>query len=174
MKNPRLFSFIAVAMMAVIVSCAPARANAQGEKKLAVKDLPAAVAASFHKAYPHAKIRGASTEEENGKTYYEVESIDGMVKRDLLYAADGTCVEIEETIAAAALPNAVSKSLKQEFPRGKILKAEKVTKDQTSTYELVVQAGKDRWEVAFDPTGKVVEKSKRSGKENEAKERDKD
>jgi hypothetical protein len=150
--------------MAAIVFCAPADAKAQGEKKLAVKDLPAAVTASFHKAYPHAKIMGASAEQEDGKTYYEVESVDGKVKRDLLYAVDGTCVEIEESIAAKALPGPVSKSLKQEFPKGKILKAEKVTKDQTLKYELVVQSGKDQWEVAFDTAGKVVEKTKKEKK----------
>ncbi len=172
MKNARLLSFIAAALVAVIVAYPPTAAKAQGEKKLAVKDLPAAVTASFHKAYPHAKIRGASTEQENGKTYYEVESVDGKVKRDLLYLVDGTCVEIEETVASRALPAAVSKSLMQEFPKAKILKAEKVTKDQTVKYELVVQSGKDRWEVVFDPTGKVVEKSKRKAKE--AKEGDKD
>jgi uncharacterized membrane protein YkoI len=164
MKNARLLSFIAAALVAVIVVYLPTVAKAQGEKTLAVKDLPAAVTASFHKAYPHAKIRGASTEQENGKTYYEVESVDGKVKRDLLYLVDGTCVEIEETIAARALPAAVSKSLMQEFPKAKILKAEKKTKDQTLTYELAIQSGKDRWEVAFDPAGKVVEKTKKEKK----------
>jgi hypothetical protein len=151
-------------VIAVLFLCAPTAANAQGEKKLAVKDLPAAVAASFHKAYPHAKIRGASSEQEDGTTYYEVESLDGKVKRDLLYAVDGTCVEIEESIAAKELPNEVSKSLKQEFPEGKILKAEKVTKDQTVKYEFVVQSGKDQWEVAFDTAGKVLEKAKKEKK----------
>jgi uncharacterized membrane protein YkoI len=164
MNNARPCSLITGAVIAVFILCAPTAAQAQGEKKLAVKDLPAAVTASFHKAYPHAKIRGASAEQEDGKTYYEVESVDGKVKRDLLYAVDGTCVEIEESIAARGLPGPVSKSLKQEFPKGKILKAEKVTKDQTLKYELVVQSGKDQWEVAFDAAGKVVEKTKKEKK----------
>jgi uncharacterized membrane protein YkoI len=172
MKNGRFLSFLNAALIAMMVAYVPTAAKAQGEKKIAVKDLPAAVSAAFHKAYPHAKIRGASTEQENGTTYYEVESVDGKVKRDLLYTVDGTCVEIEETIAARALPDAVSKSLKREFPEGKILKAERKTEHQTLTYELAVQSGKDRWEVVFDPAGKVVEKSKRKGKE--AKEGDED
>lgn len=166
MRNVPFLSLVAATFLAAIVVSALA-ARAQGEKKIAVKDLPAAVTASFHKTYPHAKIRGASREQEKGTTYYEVESVDGKVKRDLLYTADGTCVEIEETIAAKALPTDVSKSLKQEFPRGKVLKAEKVTKDQTVTYELLVQSGKDRWEITFDQTGKVVEKSKRNEKKGD-------
>jgi hypothetical protein len=165
MKNGRLLSFVAAALMAAIVVYAPTAARAQGEKKLAIKHLPAAVTASFHKAYPHAKIRGASTEQEHGTRYFEIESVDGKVNRDLLYTPDGTCVEVEEAIAARALPAAVSTALKQEFPKGKILKAERRTEHQTLTYELAVQSGKDRWEVVFDPAGKVVEKSKRKGKE---------
>ena len=125
------------------------------EKKLSPKQLPATVSSAFHKAYPAAKIKGASSEVENGKTMYEVESVDGKINRDLLYAVDGTCVEIEETIPTKAVPNEVLSSLKKEFPKGSIQKAEKLTKGEVIQYEFVLVSGKNRHEVVVDPTGKI-------------------
>src|SRR5512140_1895314 len=73
------------------------------EKKITEKDLPAAVKSAFHKSYPHATIKGLAKETENGKTYYEIESIDGKLHRDLLYTPEGDAYEIEETISPGKL-----------------------------------------------------------------------
>ena len=167
-----------LALIAALFVCSTVPANAQGEQKIKAKDLPAAVTAAFQKAYPNAKIKGTSKEVENGKTLYEVESVDGKINRDLLYAADGTCTEIEEAVPLKALPDAVSKSLKKEYPKGKVLKSEKLTKGDTIQYELVIQSGKEKHEVVFDGTGKVVKDTKvvpkaKGGKE-EKEENEKD
>ena len=172
-KIRAFFSLLeAVAVTAVLATIAPI--YAQGEKTIAPEKLSNAVTASFHKAYPNATVRGASVERENGKTYYEIESTDSTVKRDLLYTADGTCVEIEETIDATTLPRAVSGSLHKEFPEAKILRAESITKGQALQYEVVVQSGERKWEVVFDPNGIIVEKQKQKAKADEGKEKDED
>ncbi len=67
------------------------------EKKIDKNDLPKAVLNAFQKRYPNAAIKGTSIEKENGKTYYEIESIDGTRRRDLLYTKSGKVAEIEET-----------------------------------------------------------------------------
>jgi hypothetical protein len=134
------------------------------EKKIEKKDLPAPVLTAFQKAYPKATIKGASTEVENGKTYYEIESLDGTVKRDLLYLADGTITEIEESIALSDLPAPVKAALDKKYPKAKISKSEKVTKGAVVAYEVVVISGKTTVEASFDPSGKLLKESKSSGK----------
>jgi hypothetical protein len=65
------------------------------EKRIKEKDLPVAVTKAFHTEYPAAKIIGTSTEVEKGVTYFEIESMDGKVRRDLLYTKEGKRSEIE-------------------------------------------------------------------------------
>jgi uncharacterized membrane protein YkoI len=156
-----------VSLIAALMFFACISSFAQSEKKLSSTQLPPAVQAAFHKAYPAAKIKGASSEVENGKTLYEVESVDGSVNRDLLYSADGSVVEIEETIALNALPNEVSNALKTAAGKGKVQKAEKLTKAGTIQYEFVISTGKHKREVVIDPSGKIVRASKADREEKE-------
>ena len=138
-------------------ACAVLTAQAQAsERKLTEKQMPAAVLAAFHKAYPAATIHGLSVEKEHGKAFYEVESLDGTTRRDLSYLADGSVAEIEETIAAADLPAAVRAAVKSKHPRGMVMKAEKNTKGATLTYEILVLDGKNLREVVVNPAGKVL------------------
>jgi hypothetical protein len=134
--------------------------NEQAEKadakKPAVKvELPAAVKAAFQKTYPKATIKGTAKETENGKTVYEVESVDQGLNRDLIYNADGTVVEIEEQINTADLPATVSAALKKLYPQATITKAERLTRDQAVQYEMSLK-GAPKASVAFTPDGKVV------------------
>ncbi len=86
------------------------------EKKIDKKDLPKAVVESFQKSYPNAVIKGTSTEKEHGKTYYEIESMDGTQGRDLLYTEDGKIAEIEEALAAENIPDFIKNSVMKKYP----------------------------------------------------------
>jgi hypothetical protein len=136
-------------------------AEEAGEMKAAagvdLKVLPQAVLDAFKKAYPKAVIRGASKETEKGVTYYEVESVDGKMNRDLLYTADGKAVEVEEALAPGALPAAVVKALDKAYPGYKILKAEDMLKDGRKLFELEIQVKGKKMGVTLDPTGKIVQ-----------------
>jgi uncharacterized membrane protein YkoI len=136
-------------------------AEEAGEMKAAagvdLKVLPPAVLTAFQKAYPKAVIKGASKEVEKGVTYYEVESVDGKMNRDLLYAADGKVVEVEEAVAPGALPAAVLKALDKAYPGYKIVKAEELTKDGQKLFELQIQVKGKTVGVTLDPTGKIVQ-----------------
>lgn len=170
MNKSRFFLFTTSVFVMAMLICTTVIANAQSEQKIKAKDLPGAITAAFQKAYPNAKIKGTSKEVENGKTMYEVESVDGKINRDLLYNADGTCAEIEETIPVKALPGGVADALKKGFPKGKVMKAEKLTKGETVQYELVVQSGKEKHEVVFDAKGAIVKDTKMKAKAKEEKE----
>ena len=79
----------------------------------------------IEKCIDSAKTNVLSREEENGKTYFEVESLEGETARDILYSADGKVAEIEEAVAMSVLPAAVKATVSKEYPKGKILKAKK-------------------------------------------------
>jgi len=128
-------------------------------KPVDLKVLPDAVLAAFKAAYPKAEIKGASKEVENGITQYEVESVDGKLNRDLIYAADGKVLELEEAVAPESLPEAVKATLAKDYAGAKVLKAETLTKDGTMVYELLLQGKDKKMGVTIDPAGKVVPKA---------------
>lgn len=121
-----------------------------------LKILPAAVLNAFKTAYPKAVIKGTSKETEKGVTYYEVESVDGKLNRDLLYTADGRAAEIEEAVAPESLPAAVQQALIKAYPGCKILKAEAMTKGTEKMFELQIQVNNKKQGVTIDPSGKII------------------
>lgn len=145
------------------------------EKKIDKKDLPRAVLNTFQKSYPNATIKGASIEKEHGKTYYEIESMEGTQRRDLLYTKAGKVAEIEETLVSNDIPDFVNSSVKEKYPNGEINRAEKVTSGKKISYELVVKSGTQKFEVVLDSKGNIqkVEKIKKENEENEGKENEK-
>ncbi len=114
--------------------------------------LPAPVTAAFKKAYPGATIRGTAKETENGKTVYEVESVENGKARDLMYAAEGAALEIEEELDPADLPAPVTASLKKLYPKATIAVAERLTKGTAVQYELQIK-GAAKKSVSFLPDG---------------------
>jgi uncharacterized membrane protein YkoI len=133
--------------------------EAEGAKSAAVdlKILPPSVLNAFKLAYPNAVIKGTSKETEKGVTYYEIESVDGKLNRDLLYTADGKAVEVEEAIVPGALPPAVLQALAKAYPGYKILKAEDLVKGGQKYFELQIQVKDKKIGVTIDPSGKIIE-----------------
>lgn len=170
--NQKSAAYLILAVLMLLTGLSVAQAQ-EKKKKFTKKDVPAAVVASFEKTYPKAKINAVSKEEEKGTTYYEIESVDGKTKRDLLYTADGKVYEIEESLDAAALPAEIKNTLTKEYPKAKIVKAEKVTHESTVGYELHLKVGKETKEIVFDSSGNIV-KGDKNGKEKEEDEEDDD
>ena len=169
MKNV-LRIFLAMALLATFAAGAAAQS-----KKFTVKDLPAPVKAAFKAAYPKAEIKGVDKEDEKGVTYYEIESVDGKMKRDLLYTADGKVFEIEEGLTAEALPADVSKALAKEHPGYSFIKGEKVVRGSDVTFSVKYKSGKKTYESTVTQQGKVtvtkeIKKSKKEKEEKEEKE----
>jgi cyanate lyase len=179
MTHAKQSTGIVLALLAALIFGVSTNASAEGKKKFTKKDLPSAVVSAFEKAYPKATIEGVSKEKENNTTYYEIESIDGTTKRDLLYAADGTIAEIEESIEAKDVPEAVAKTLKSDYGKYTIEKSEKVMHGSDTKYEFVVKKGKNRSEIVLHGSGKVVKTekkgvSKEKDEENEKEESEKE
>jgi hypothetical protein len=180
MKLARLF----VLILACVALAAPI-ALAQGSKPAAkatsaakaadpAAKLPAPVLAAFRTSYPNATIKNAAKESEDGKTVWEVESIESGLARDLVYNLDGAVVEIEEQVEPASLPAAVTAALKAKYPAASITKAEKLVKGTTLTYEMALK-GAAVQSVEITPDGKIVpavkEKNEKDEKEDGPREK---
>ena len=140
-------------LLALVLSAAVAALSA-ADKKVQMKDLPAAVQKMVQaEEAKGARIVGLATEVEGGKTMYEVETIVGGRTRDLLLNAAGAIVETEEETAIDAVPAPVKAALEA---RGKVGKVETVTKGRTVTYEAVVEKNGKKSEVAVDAAGKPI------------------
>jgi hypothetical protein len=169
MRNTHLLKW---SLSVAFIFCATVDLFAE-EVEIKLKDLPAAVLTAFKQAYPNAKIKEASKEEENGQTVYEVESKDGKQARDLVYTADGKVLEVEEAMNFSQLPDAVQKAIQSHYPEAKVEKAEKVSKDAIVQFEVKLENDEEDVVMILDPSGKVV-KSEVSKEEDEEKDKEKD
>lgn len=151
MKKCRAAIVAASAVVALILGL-PAVA---AEKTLPKRYVPAPVLEAFAKTYPSAKALAFAKETEKGRTFFEIESMDGEVARDILFAADGTIVEVEEAVKESELPAPVVAAVKAMGPGVSIRKAEKVTKRGVVTYGLDLKGAKVK-EISLDATGAPV------------------
>ncbi len=133
-------------------------AAAQGDEKIDVGDLPKAVTKAVKEKFPEAKIKGASKEVEDGKTFFEVElSVDGK-SVDVVLEPDGDIEAIEKEIEVEDLPKAVIKAIAAKFSKAKIEKVEEITGDDDKVvYELAIAVKGKTIEVVFSPNGKIIE-----------------
>lgn len=127
------------------------------ERKLKRSELPAAVQRTAGTQSVGAKVRGYSTEMENGQRVYEVEMTMRGHSRDVTIAADGSVLEVEEQVALDSLPEAVRTGLRQLAGAGRITNAESLTKGGTLVaYEAHVRTGTKRSEIQVGPDGKPL------------------
>ena len=149
--------FVRLGLTASVASLLSFSVFAQ-DVKLRKKQVPHAVITAFQSAYPQATIRGFAREKENGKVYYEVESVEGQTTRDVLYNPDGTVAEIEESMAAGGLPADALEALRAKYPGAVVTKAEKITRGDITEYEAHAKIGKKRVSMEFDASGTPLKK----------------
>jgi uncharacterized membrane protein YkoI len=132
-------------------------ASAQ-EKKIKRSDLPAAVEKTVATQSEGATILGFSTEKEKGQTLYEVELTVNGHSKDILVAADGSIVEVEEQVAPDSLSAEVKAGLQARAGKGKIVKIESLTKKgKLVAYEAQVETNGKKSEVQVGPDGKPLD-----------------
>jgi uncharacterized membrane protein YkoI len=128
------------------------------EEKVSLDQVPKAVMDAGKARFAGAEIKGASKEEEDGKTFYELTLDHNAQKTDVLARADGTIVEIERQIDPGALPAPVAAGVQAKYPRARIQKAEEKTEGTKVSYEVVIEtAKKSKREIALDRQGKILE-----------------
>jgi uncharacterized membrane protein YkoI len=147
---------LCVALMALLGTAAVAA------DKVPLDKVPKAVLDAVKAKFPGAELKDATSEKDGDKLIYEI----GLKFKDHSYdvsvSSDGKIVVIEKTITVKDLPKPVTTALDAKYAKAEIKKVEEITKDDKITYEvLLVTAEKKTLEVVFDPTGKVVEETKK-------------
>jgi len=159
-------------ILAVFLTCLAVSGLFAQETKIQEKDLPPAVTRAFQTTFPGAKILGTAKEIEKGITYFEIESKDGKVRRDLLYTQDGKVAEIEEALTAETIPGFVKKSIEKKFKDVEYKKGEKNVRNSVTKYEVIIEASEVKYEVVCNMNGKIIKTTKL--KNNESDESDND
>ena len=118
-------------------------------------EVPKPVVAAFAARFPSAMVEAYSKEKHpcGGQDCYEVESTDGGVSKDVIVAADGRIVEVEEGLGLERLPGPVVAAVKNRFPQSTLKRAEKITRGQQTLYEVVFRQGWRTREVVLDGLG---------------------
>jgi uncharacterized membrane protein YkoI len=126
------------------------------DQKTTLKNLPAAVKTTVEAESKGATIKGISSEKENGKIVYELETLVNGRTRDLMIDAAGTVYVVEEQLDVDKAPPAVKAALEA---RGKIVALESVMEKGKTRYEgqVLTKAGK-KVAVEVDADGKPYKK----------------
>lgn len=140
-------------LLAAVLGLAVSSCAAGAEKRVQLKDLPAAVQKTVQEQAAGATIIGLSKEREGGTTRYEIETQVNGRTRDLLVDSAGAIVEIEEEVSLDAVPAAVKSAFTS---RGRVMKVEAVTKATTLTYEAQIDGKGKKSEVVVDVNGRLL------------------
>lgn len=127
--------------LATTIMCCAAFAQ---ETEIKRKDVPPVVLSAFGKAYSGAKVLEWEKEIHGGKLFYEAETVDGKVSRNILYSPDGSVAQVEQKIAVGDIPPAVVEAVKRKYPNASIHNAHKVTHADVVEYGLSLNGGEKK------------------------------
>ena len=135
----------------LLLALLPLTALSAQAQKMAEKQVPAAVVATFKQARPAAK--GVKWEKEDAN--YEASFKQGPDEMSMVFAATGTLLETETGITVAQLPAAVRATLSSRYAGYKVTEAAKIVAAATGilTYEAEVSKGGKEMDVLFGADG---------------------
>lgn len=128
--------------------------SAKAAPKAPKVTLPPAVDAAFKKAYPDAAIKNVIHEKEDGQEQYEIESLDHGMHLDVSYKPDATLLVVEQEVAAADVPAAVTTAITARYPKATMTMRERVIEKGTTSYEITLKGGPST--VQLTPDGKWI------------------
>jgi hypothetical protein len=115
-------------------------------------------------------MTGAEKEKKGKEYVYEVQITDKKQKIEVTVNAEGKILSIEKQIAAKDLPEAVTKTLEEKYPKATYKMIEEVTEGKKKYYEvLLVTEDKKTFEVEIAPDGKVLKTTSKDKKEKKDK-----
>ncbi len=132
------------------------------ETELKVTDLPQPVQAAIASTYAGWTVGEASTEKEDGQQRYEAGIKLADRSLDVAFSADGKLLEEEEMMAITALPAPVQATI-VTYKGWTAKRAERSTANGATAYEVLLEQGKKRMEIAMDAAGAVKSKENADG-----------
>jgi hypothetical protein len=118
--------------------------------------IPAAAKAGFAAKFPSAQKAKWSIEKPGE---FEVEYVLNGVESSALVDAKGNLLETEAEVKESELPATVKATIAKDFAGYKIDEIEKATDAKgVTSYEMEATKGKEKLEISFDSTGKLLAK----------------
>ena len=149
----------------------PAAKAEANEQKVTLEQLPAAAREALVKLAGAAKLEEVTKESENGMDVYEGEwTVDGK-DHEACVTADGSLLEMEESVAASDLPSGVQKALAKAMPG---VEKPSYVKKTIIVYEAEGRVNGKQHEVMVTPVGGVVDCNERHGEQKHDDEEDDD
>lgn len=120
------------------------------------EEIPAAAKSGFAAKYPAAQKVKWSIEKPGE---FEVDFVLNKIEQSALVDAKGNIIETEIEIKEGELPQAVKASLAKDFAGYKLDEIEKATDAKgVVSFEMQAFKGKEKLEISFDATGKLLAK----------------
>jgi hypothetical protein len=141
---------------------------ADDDEKVPLEKVPAKVKDAVKAKYPKAEIVSAELGDVDGTKVYEFELKQGEKKWEASFTPGGKFHSSEEPVASEAdLPAKVKEGFRKKYPDAKVVSIEKETTGEGTAekvvYEIIIEKGKDKVEVQFDPEGKFIAEEKVKG-----------
>ena len=141
-------------MKLTVVTLLAASCLLAADKKLTIETLPAPVKATAQEQLKGATLVGIASEKEAGKTVYELETKRDGKARDLMIAADGKVLSIEEEVDIAAIPAAARAAIEKMVGKAKLDRVEALSKSgKLVAYEAAYKKSGKSVEAAVTPEG---------------------
>jgi uncharacterized membrane protein YkoI len=174
-KHWKLISLMAVVCLGLCIGAVATKQALDGEKEVAIDDLPAAVKATILAEANGAPIQEIEVETEDGKTVYEAEVLIDGREIEIEVAPDGTLLgketdddedeegdddedEIEEEISLDEVPLAVKATMLKEAAGAEIEEVVKETEDGQIVYEAEFEVDGQEVEIEVAPDGTLLER----------------
>ena len=127
-------------------------------KHIKKEKVPKNVLSSFEKQFPQATAKEYCKSKENKKTIYEIEFSDSNRTREARFDKQGEFIEVTEGMAMNDVPDAVTKSVMNQHPKGQIKEVEKVTRGDVVEYRVTVHKGKEKKHLILDKLGNLFKR----------------
>ena len=103
-RQNRLTVYVAASLIAIGLTIASFNTIAAESKKLQQREVPEAVLHAFKSTYPSGRVGAYVREVRDGKTVYELETIEKSVRRDIIYSESGEVLELKSRSHPACCP----------------------------------------------------------------------
>ncbi len=130
-------------------------------EKIAPDKLPKKIKDAIQGRFPGAQVTSAEKEKENGEIVFDIELKHEGRKYEMDIKEDGTIAEIEKEVASKDAPEAITKAVKQKYPKAtikEIMEVNKVTgkEEKPIHYEVTIEIEGKSKEIVVSLDGKTV------------------
>lgn len=109
-------------------------------KDLAKSEVPAAVLSAFEAQFPDVVV--VKYDFDDDEKVFEIDAEKGTLEIEVKYRKDGVLLESKEDVRAKDIPAAVLNAVQEQYPKAKVLGANRVFKNGTYFWDVGVKDGR--------------------------------